>query len=169
MRRFTAATGSGGGIQVANRLPWGLSGRKARTPRFNRPTLVVGLAVLAFAAHGADAPESAANPYAELSNEQLAGVADEWEELSQNQRRWFFSEVRKRLLAKERLPIRSRSRFGQAIRRPDATAAGAKPKPVRGEGEDANAYGLGFERRRQLRPQAERVPAPEHSRLPGRP
>jgi hypothetical protein len=131
---------------------------------------LAGLIVLAVAAAGADAPagaDAAGNPYAELSNEELAGVADEWERLDQNQRRSFFSEVRRRLLAKERVPIRSRGRFGQVIRRPDATAPRRKTEPA-GVGDAPNTYGLGFERRRARGPASARA-APERSRPPGRP
>ncbi len=137
-----------------------------RAPRLIRLAVVAGLLAFSVAALGAEAP--AANPYAKLSNEELAGVADEWEGLDQNQRRWFFSEVRKRLVAKERVPIRSRGRFGQVMRRPDAAAVRRQPEPADARGQDPNAYGLGFERRRELRPVSAHG-APEHSGLQSRP
>ena len=59
-----------------------------------------------------------ANPYAGISNEQLADVADRWDGLNQDERRWFFVEVRKRLMATDgapALPIGASARFGQVV------------------------------------------------------
>ena len=102
-----------------------------------------------------------ANPYAELDNEQLAGLADIWQELDRDQRRWFFVEVRNRLVAKggpPRIPIRSSARFGQVVRNRDGKVVRVEAVRVSerlasgidtgaATDKDPRAYGLGFERR----------------------
>lgn len=114
-----------------------------------------------------------ANPYADFNNEQLAGLADVWQELDRDQRRWFFVEVRKRLVAKggpPRIPIRSSARFGQVVRdragsvvRVDTvrvseplTSRPLEPKAGAEMDKDPRAYGLGFERRTAVRRAQER-------------
>lgn len=128
----------------------------------------------------------AANPYAGMSNEQLAGVADRWEDLNQNERRWFFVEVRKRLMATDGAPaisIGASARFGQVVRNRDGTVVRiettrvtAQPAATTDARDDPRrAYGLGFERRLEVQAGSEGnprpasvVPASGH-RLPGKP
>ena len=141
----------------------------------------------------ATAPDSSrapANPYAALTNEQLAGVVDRWAALNQNERRWFFVEVRRRLTAHDRpaaIPFRPDVRFGQVVRSrsvgPGETAArnvrqnggAVDARPARALASDnARPYGFGFERRRdgaQTEPpiprgQIQPVPAAARIRAP---
>ena len=123
-----------------------------------------------------------ANPYAGISNEQLADVADRWRALNQDERRWFFVEVRKRLMASDgapALPIGASSRFGQVVRSRDGTVtrietmrATAQPAGTRDARNDPRAYGLGFERRFEVQagsapsPGGRRGPTPASVRLP---
>ena len=106
---------------------------------------------------------SMVNPYTGFSNEQLAGLADAWVELDRDERRWFFVEVRKRLTANgsaPEIPIRSSARFGQIVRNRDGTVVRIEAVRVteqrrrqpnaREARRDPRAYGLGFERRRQV-------------------
>lgn len=117
-----------------------------------------------------------ANPYAGISNEQLAEVADRWEDLNQNQRRWFFVEVRKRLMATDGVPairIGASARFGQVVRnrdgsvvRIDTTPGTARPAGTTDARDDPRAYGLGFERRLEVQAGSEGGPTPASIRLP---
>ena len=112
-------------------------------------------------ASAAEARTPSTNPYAVLTNEQLAVVADRWQALNQDERRWFFAEVRKRLVADDGaagIPIRSSARFGQVVRARNGDAAVVRIDPAEAEGQrrvraaaartDSRAYGFGFERRR---------------------
>ena len=110
------------------------------------------------------APSGAANPYAGISNERLADVADRWQALDQDQRRWFFVEVRKRLMAADgapTIPIGPNARFGQVVRNRDGTVVrvepqvGAQPAGTTDSRGDPRAYGLGFERRLEVQAGAE--------------
>ena len=110
------------------------------------------------------APSGVANPYAGISNEQLADVADRWQALDQDQRRWFFVEVRKRLMAADgapTIPIGPNARFGQVVRNRDGTVAriepqvSAQPAGTADSRRDPRAYGLGFERRLEVQAGAE--------------
>lgn len=125
-----------------------------------------------------------ANPYGGISNEELADVADRWDALNQDERRWFFVEVRKRLMATDgtpTIPLGTSARFGQVVRNRDGTVVRiettrvtpqrAATTPAR---DDPRAYGLGFERRLDLQagseptPASVRIPASAHQR-PGKP
>ena len=120
------------------------------------------------------------NPYAMLTNEQLAGVADRWDALDQDQRRWFFAEVRKRLTADggaADIPIRSNVRFGQVVRARDGTVVRigkvevARQPRAAASRNDPRAYGFGFERRRSgqrepMIPIVRPEPLPAAVRLP---
>ena len=110
-----------------------------------------------------DATRSVVNPYTAFSNEQLAGLADAWVELDRDERRWFFVEVRRRLTADgsaPEIPIRSSVRFGQIVRNRNGTVVRIEAVRVTGQRRgkpnarearrDPRAYGLGFERRRQV-------------------
>ena len=116
------------------------------------------------------------NPYAGISNEQLADVADRWDVLNQDERRWFFVEVRKRLMATDgapEIPIGPSARFGQVVRNRDGTVARiettrvtAQPAAATGARDDPRAYGLGFERRLEGRARPEGRPTPASDRVP---
>ena len=120
------------------------------------------------------------NPYAGISNEELADVADRWDALNQDERRWFFAEVRKRLMATNgvpELPIGPDARFGQVVRNRDGTVAHieamrptAQPAGTAKAGDDPRAYGLGFERRLEVRTRSARSPeGSSGQQLPGKP
>ena len=114
----------------------------------------------------ATSDDLSANPYAGISNEQLADVADRWSALDQDERRWFFVEVRKRLMATDgapALPIGASARFGQVVRDRDGTVTRVRTHPAgtTDAPNDPRAYGLGFERRFEV--QAGSVPSPEGS------
>ncbi len=122
-----------------------------------------------------------ANPYAGISNEELADVADRWDDLNQDERRWFFVEVRKRLIAGDgarTLPIGASARFGQVVRSPDGTVVRVETMRVTEQtadaGDDPRAYGLGFERRLEVQggsaqsPERGAGPTPASVRLPVR-
>ena len=112
--------------------------------------------------------DPSANPYAGISNEQLADVADRWDGLSRDERRWFFVEVRKRLMATDgapALPIGASARFGQVVRNRDGTVTRiqtprvtAQPGGTTNAGDDPRAYGLGFERRLEVRTRSGQSP-----------
>ncbi|MDE0037874.1 MAG: hypothetical protein OXU77_09995 [Gammaproteobacteria bacterium] len=56
------------------------------------------------------------NPYSKLSNEQLGTLAGTFENLDRDQRRWFLTEVRKRMSAKgerPRIQVDQDDRFGR--------------------------------------------------------
>ena len=116
----------------------------------------------------ANADDLSANPYAGISNEQLADVADRWSALNQHERRWFFVEVRKRLMATDgvpALPIGASARFGQVVRNRDGTVerietmrVTAQPAGTTDARDDPRAYGLGFERRLEVQAGPARSP-----------
>ena len=121
-----------------------------------------------------------ANPYAGITNEQLADVADRWPTLNRDERRWFFVEVRRRLIAGDgarTLPMGASARFGQVARGRDTTLVvdgetmGATERTA-DAGEDPRAYGLGFERRLEVNggparsPRGAPGPTPASVRLP---
>lgn len=119
----------------------------------------------------AAADDLSTNPYAGISNEELADVADRWDDLNQDERRWFFVEVRRRLIAGDgarTLPIGASARFGQVVRSPDGTVVRVEARRVTEQTVDARddprAYGLGFERRFEVQggsaPSAESGPRP---------
>ena len=59
-----------------------------------------------------------ANPYSQLSNEQLGTLAGTFEELDRDQRRWFLTEVRKRMSGKGEGPeiqVGKDDRFGRVV------------------------------------------------------
>lgn len=136
--------------------------------------LVAAVACLfAVSASSAESPASS-NPYASLTNEQLADVADRWDALNRDERRWFFAEVRRRLVADDGpkgIPIRSDVRFGQVVR---TRVVGARSETVVRAAETrqgTRAYGFGFERRRGVRgvptiPDVRTEPLPAAVRLP---
>ena len=61
-------------------------------------------------------PDAGVNPYSKLSNEQLGTLAGTFEDLDRDQRRWFLTEVRKRMSAKgegPRIQVDRDDRFGR--------------------------------------------------------
>ena len=96
------------------------------------------------------------NPYTEHSNDELAGLVDRWVELGRDERRWFFVEVRRRLMANQstRGYVRVRPSFGGMRATPANSGVsrqyGEPPKDSGGYGilPSGKAFGLGFERRR---------------------
>lgn len=125
---------------------------------------------------GAAPDDLSVNPYAGIGNQQLADVADRWEALNQDERRWFFVEVRKRLMATDgapAIPIGASARFGQVVRdragtvvRLQASGGTGQPAATKDVGDDPRAYGLGFERRLEVQAGTEGNPAPASVRLP---
>ena len=86
------------------------------------PAALVLVASGAFAADGGVA-EDATNPFARFSDEQLSDLGGRWETMDDEERRWFFVEMRKRMVANgepTRIPVSSRARFGRIIE--DASA-----------------------------------------------
>ena len=121
------------------------------------------------------APEAAGNaadlgdnPFAELTDAQLAVVAGAWEDLSGAERRWFLTESRKRNTTPHsgtrlevRIAYRERARFGriapagapiESTAHGQGELRGHREPRGRGEREALRAdrrYGLGFEERRR--------------------
>lgn len=100
----------------------------------------------------ADKVKVVVNPYSQLSNEQLGTLAGTFEELDRDQRRWFLTEIRKRMSGKGKAPeiqVGKDDRFGRVV--PDAGAADNAPSDVRKPGalpsaesvEDPKVYGSG--------------------------
>ena len=76
----------------------------------------------AFAADG-DVAVDATNPFAQFSDEQLSDLGGRWEAMDDEERRWYFVEMRKRMAANgepTRIPVSSRARFGRILE--DASA-----------------------------------------------
>ena len=132
-----------------------VSARQPVTPNTSKPNTSRVVAT--------EPSRSMVNPYTGFSNEQLAGLADAWVELDRDERRWFFVEVRQRLTANgsaPEIPIRSSARFGQIVRNRDGTVVRIEAVRIteqrrrqpnaREARRDPRAYGLGFERRRQV-------------------
>ncbi|MXY54251.1 MAG: hypothetical protein F4Y86_17210 [Gammaproteobacteria bacterium] len=94
---------------------------RARRWRHAPATLVL-VASGAFAADGGMAVE-ATNPFAQFSDEQLSDLGGRWEAMDDEERRWYFVEMRKRMAANgepTRIPVSSRARFGRILE--DASA-----------------------------------------------
>ena len=65
------------------------------------------------------------NPYSKLSNEQLGTLAGTFDDLDRDQRRWFLTEVRKRMSAKgkgPRIEVDQDHRFGRRVVNKDRDA-----------------------------------------------
>ena len=86
------------------------------------PAALVLMASGAFAADGGVAV-AATNPFAQFSDEQLSDLGGRWETMDDEERRWYFVEMRKRMAANgepTRIPVSSRARFGRILE--DASA-----------------------------------------------
>ena len=110
------------------------------------------------------------NPYSKLSNEQLGTLAGTFEELDRDQRRWFLTEVRKRMSAKGDRPqiqVDKDDRFGRVVRKVGRanqvsrdTRSRVGSLPSREENAEATkVYGTG------VRPQREETPDDSTSTL----
>ena len=94
---------------------------------------------------------SASNPYADLSDEELGGVAASFEDLDQDERRWFLTEVRKRMSTRgerPRIPVTDRGRFGR-VREASALVREISvedPDPQVAISVESDVYGSGLER-----------------------
>ena len=104
--------------------------------------------------------DAGVNPYSTLSNEQLGTLAGTFEDLDRDQRRWFLTEVRKRMSAKgegPRIEVDQGDRFGRVVnqvggadQKPRETRIPVRTSPPDEERADATkVYGTG------VRPQAE--------------
>ena len=81
------------------------------------PAALVFVASGAFAADGVAVPD-AANPFSQFSDEQLSDLGGRWEAMDDEERRWYFVEMRKRMAANgepTRIPVRARARFGRIL------------------------------------------------------
>ena len=111
---------------------------------------------------------AAPNPFAQYSDQQLTRLASDWQALSPEERRDFFLEVRRRMVAngrKQAIPVEVQRRFGRTVRRPDGSVvrieqvvryrsrASNVPAP---EEERPDDYGKGFERRVEQAAEPER-------------
>lgn len=97
-----------------------------------------------------DSGETGSNPYADLSDEAFGDVAASFEDLDQDERRWFLTEVRKRMSAKgerARIPVDDRDRFGR-VREASTLVREVRMEegdPVTSSSE-TERYGTGLER-----------------------
>ena len=76
--------------------------------------------------------DNGANPYSKLSNEQLGTLAGTFDDLDRDQRRWFLTEVRKRMSAKgdsPRIQVDQDDRFGRVVSKV-AHADQGSPEPL---------------------------------------
>lgn len=98
--------------------------------------------------------DNGVNPYSKLSNEQLGTLAGTFDDLDRDQRRWFLTEVRKRMSAKgegPRIEVDQDDRFGRVVskvgradREPPEAEVGALP--ANEESADATkVYGTGVQ------------------------
>ena len=95
------------------------------------PAALLLVASGTFAADGGGSPD-AANPFAQFSDEQLSDLGGRWEAMDDEERRWYFVEMRKRMAANgepTRIPVRSRARFGR-IPEDAGTLLGVETLPV---------------------------------------
>ena len=71
---------------------------------------------------GSSSDNRGVNPYSKLSNKQLGALAGTFDDLDRDERRWFLTEVRKRMSGKGEGPqidVRGDDRFGQVAREVD--------------------------------------------------
>lgn len=110
-----------------------------------RRSCAVATIVLAAMASWADKPpatkpgpgagrgvDNGVNPYSTLSNEQLGTLAGTFDDLNRDQRRWFLTEVRKRMSAKgegPRIQVDQRDRFGRVVSKVAQGDQGSRERP----------------------------------------
>ena len=110
--RSTCAAAS---VVFAAMLSW------ATEPPTSKPDARVGSAL-----------DKGVNPYSKLSNEQLGTLAATFEDLDRDQRRWFLTEVRKRMSAKgegPRIQVDREDRFGRVDSKVGGTDQHAPLRP----------------------------------------
>ncbi|MYD97558.1 MAG: hypothetical protein F4X98_09255 [Gammaproteobacteria bacterium] len=119
-----------------------------------------------------DAPAS--NPYAALDDEELGALAASFEDLDQDERRWFLTEVRKRMSSRgerPRIPVTDRGRFGR-VREASAMVREVRleePEPLVVISVESEVYGSGLERPSRTDPEpvsATSQPTEEPATLP---
>ena len=109
---------------------------------------------------------AAPNPFAQYSDPELTRLASDWQALSPEERRDFFLEVRRRMVAngrKQAIPVEVQRRFGRTVRRPDGSVVRIEQvvryRPRASdvpEAERPDDYGKGFERRVEQAAEPER-------------
>lgn len=97
------------------------------------------------------------NPYTAMSDEQMSVLAGTFEDLDHDERRWFLTEVRKRMAAKgerPRIPVAERGRFGRVVRNVGNADANGNSEETSNTAADpadetdpgTKVYGTGYER-----------------------
>ena len=118
-----------------------------------------------------DGPDTnGVNPYSKLSSQQLGSLADTFEELDRDQRRWFLTEVRKRMSAKGDAPkiqVDKHDSFGRVVRRVgrasrDTPSQIGSTPPRDSRAEPEKVYGTGVRSRHESSPHE----APPHEAPP---
>lgn len=78
--------------------------------------------------------DNGVNPYSKLSNEQLGALAGTFDDLDRDQRRWFLTEVRKRMSAKgegPRIQVDQGDPFGRVVSKVAHADQGSREPPNR--------------------------------------
>ena len=111
---------------------------------------VLAVATAVFAAlvvSGEARPVQGADRYGSHTDEELTQIAGRWESLSTDERRAFFTEMRRRMADKGKQPIavHAERRFGRVVRQPDGSLVRiegvVRYRPLE------EGYGTGFEQR----------------------
>jgi hypothetical protein len=99
----------------------------------------------------------AANPFAEMSDEELTTLTRSWDELTQEERRALLTEVRARMASSQSerpvIQIKTERRYGHVVQRPDGSVVRIERHEQivqyrRAESPDEeHAFGVGFEHR----------------------
>ena len=100
--------------------------------------------------------DDGSNPYSKLSNEQLGTLAGTFDDLDRDQRRWFLTEVRKRMSGKGKSPriqVDQDDRFGRVVSKvshahqgPRGTVNAIEASPAgEGSADPAKVYGTGLQ------------------------
>ena len=100
--------------------------------------------------------DDGSNPYSKLSNEQLGTLAGTFDDLDRDQRRWFLTEVRKRMSGKGKSPriqVDQDDRFGRVVSKVSHTHQGSRgtvnaieASPAgEGSADPAKVYGTGLQ------------------------
>ena len=112
---------------------------RADRPTGRRACVVAGVVLAAVLSWAAEPPaakpdsgvgsgvDDGVNPYSKLSNEQLGALAGTFEDLDRDQRRWFLTEVRKRMSDKgegPRIQVDRDDRFGRVVSKVGRTDQG---------------------------------------------
>jgi hypothetical protein len=99
----------------------------------------------------------AANPYADMSDEELTTLTQTWDELTQEERRALLTEVRARMASSQSerpvIQIKTERRYGHVVQRPDGSVVRIERHEQivqyrRADDVDEHqAFGVGFEHR----------------------